>query len=63
MLSPVSTVATISNTLSIPPEEQWKESLRWLSREQRERFSSPEFFAMLQIEITKRYLQLMRRQE
>lgn len=45
-------------TLSVPPEEQWKTQLSWLSREQRERFSAPEFFQMLHSEIAKRYLRL-----
>lgn len=42
-------------TLSIPPEEQWSDSLRWLTREQRERFATAEFFTMLQVQITGRY--------
>ncbi|EMI21735.1 integrase/recombinase Y4QK [Rhodopirellula maiorica SM1] len=49
-------------TLSIPPEEQWSDSLLWLTREQRERFATAEFFKMLQTQITCRYLKLARRQ-
>ncbi|WP_345686344.1 hypothetical protein [Novipirellula caenicola] len=49
-------------TLSIPPEEQWSESLRWLTREQQERFATASFFKMLQMQITGRYLKLPRRQ-
>ncbi|WP_442510067.1 hypothetical protein SH528x_001673 [Novipirellula sp. SH528] len=45
-------------TLSIPLEEQWSDSLRWLTREQRERFATANFFKMLQVQITGRYLKL-----
>ncbi|WP_442506736.1 hypothetical protein SH528x_005597 [Novipirellula sp. SH528] len=45
-------------TLSIPPEEQWSASRRWLTREQQERFATAEFFKMLQVQITGRYLKL-----
>ncbi len=45
-------------TLSIPPEERWSDSLRWLTREQQERFATAEFFTMLQMQITGRYLKL-----
>ncbi|WP_442509658.1 hypothetical protein SH528x_001246 [Novipirellula sp. SH528] len=45
-------------TLSIPPEEQWSDSLRWLTREQRERFSTANFLKMLQVQITGGYLKL-----
>ncbi|WP_442510262.1 tyrosine-type recombinase/integrase [Novipirellula sp. SH528] len=45
-------------TLSIPHEEQWSDSLRWLTREQRERFATANFFKMLQVQITGRYLKL-----
>jgi len=34
--------------LEIPPLEQWEESLRWLSRRQRERIGKPAFFYLLQ---------------
>jgi hypothetical protein len=44
--------------LEIPPLEQWEESLRWLSRSQRERIESPEFFRLLQREIPRRLPQL-----
>jgi integrase/recombinase XerD len=45
-------------TLAIPPLEQWSESLSWLSREQRERFEEPEFYEMLQREISTRLCKL-----
>ncbi|WP_442506021.1 hypothetical protein SH528x_004841 [Novipirellula sp. SH528] len=45
-------------TLSIPPEEQWSESIRWLTREQQECFATADFFKMLQTQITCRYLKL-----
>ncbi|GAA4463080.1 hypothetical protein GCM10023156_47760 [Novipirellula rosea] len=48
-------------TLSIPPEEQWSESLRWLTREQQERFATANCFKMLQMQITGRYLRLLQR--
>jgi hypothetical protein len=41
-------------TLQIPPLEEWSESLKWLSRAQRERFEEPEFYEMLQREIARR---------
>jgi hypothetical protein len=45
-------------TLEIPPLEEWEEPLRWLSRTERERIESPEFFQMLQREIPQRLSQL-----
>jgi len=45
-------------TLQIPPLESWEEPLRWLSRTQRERFEEPEFYEMLQREISTRLLKL-----
>ena len=47
--------------LSIPSEEQWSDSLRWITREQQERFATAEFFTMLQMQITGRYLRLPQR--
>ena len=46
--------------LDIPPLEQWEESMRWLSRQQRERMEEPEFYELLQREIPRRLLQLGR---
>lgn len=45
-------------TLEIPPLENWSEALRWLSRAQRERFEEPEFYELLQREISTRLCQL-----
>ncbi len=45
-------------TLDIPSQEQWKESLSWLTCLQRERFEEPEFYEMLQREISNRLCQL-----
>jgi site-specific recombinase XerD len=45
-------------TLDIPPLERWSEPLSWLSREQRERFEQPEFYEMLQREISARLCKL-----
>lgn len=47
-------------TLDIPPLESWSDSLRWLGREQRERFEQPEFYELLQREISGRLCQLPR---
>ncbi len=44
--------------LDIPPQEQWEESLRWLSRRQRERIEDPTFYELLQREIPRRLLRL-----
>ncbi|MBC8354123.1 MAG: tyrosine-type recombinase/integrase [Planctomycetes bacterium] len=45
-------------TLDIPPLESWAEPLSWLSRQQRDRFEEPEFYEMLQREISQRLCQL-----
>ncbi len=42
--------------LSIPPLEQWGESLRWLPPEQRTRIEQPAFYEVLQREIPRRLL-------
>jgi hypothetical protein len=42
--------------LEVPPLEQWEESLRWLSYEQRERVESAGFYRLLQEQLTRRYL-------
>ena len=44
-------------TLEIPPLEAWEEPLRWLPRDQRERFEEAEFYEMLQQKITDRFCQ------
>lgn len=45
-------------TLEIPPLERWSEPLSWLTRQQRERFEEPEFYELLQREISTRLCQL-----
>ena len=43
-------------TLEVPPLEAWEEPLRWLTREERERVESPEFYQTLQKHLTRKYL-------
>ena len=43
-------------TLEVPPLEAWEEPLRWLTREERERVESPEFYQTLQEHLTRKYL-------
>jgi hypothetical protein len=43
-------------TLEVPPLEMWEEPLRWLTREERERVESPEFYQTLQEHLTRKYL-------
>ena len=45
-------------TLDIPPLERWSEPLSWLIRAQRERFEEPEFYELLQRDISTRLCQL-----
>ena len=45
-------------TLEIPPLETWSEPLERLLPEQRERIGEPEFYEMLQSEITRRLMSL-----
>jgi hypothetical protein len=45
-------------TLEIPPLEAWSEPLTWLTPAQRERIGEPEFYEMLQGEITRRLVSL-----
>jgi len=45
-------------TLQIPPLESWEEPMRWLNRDQRERFEEPELYETLQREISARLLRL-----
>jgi integrase/recombinase XerD len=45
-------------TLDIPPLERWSKPLSWLARAQRERFEEPEFYEILQREISSRLCQL-----
>jgi hypothetical protein len=44
--------------LDIPPLEEWVGPLSWLSREQRERFEEPDFYEMLQREVSTRLFRL-----
>ena len=41
--------------LQIPPLGSWSELIRWLTRAQRERIESKEFYELLQREIRARY--------
>ena len=43
-------------TLDLPPLERWAEPFRWLTPPQKERINTPEFFELLQREITRRFL-------
>ena len=48
-------------TLEIPPLEAWREPLKWLTREERERVESPDFYHTLQEHLTQKYLSACRR--
>jgi len=48
-------------TLEVPPLEAWREPLRWLTREERERVESPDFYRTLQEHLTQKYLSVCRR--
>ena len=43
-------------TLEAPLLETWSEPLKWLTREQRERIESAEFYELLQKQIGERFL-------
>ena len=43
-------------SLDLPALEMWEEPLKRLSVQQRERIESPEFYQLLQREVTRRYL-------
>jgi len=43
-------------TLDVPPLEAWDEPLRWVSPAERERIESPQFYRLLERQITSRYL-------
>ncbi len=43
-------------SLDLPPLEMWEEPLKQLSVQQRQRIESPEFYELLQREVTRRYL-------
>ena len=47
-------------TLEVPPLEEWREPLKWLTREERERVESPSFYRTLQEHLTQRYLSACR---
>lgn len=47
-------------TLDLPPLEAWSAALSWLNSNQRERFEEPEFYELLQREISSRLCQLPR---
>ena len=48
-------------TLKVPPLEEWKEPLKWLTREERDRVESPDFYRTLQEHLTQKYLSVCRR--
>ena len=43
-------------TLDVPPLEAWREPLKWLTREERERVESPDFYRTLQEHLTQKYM-------
>ena len=43
-------------SLDLPALEMWEEPLKRLSVQQRERIESPEFYQLLQREVTRRFL-------
>ena len=47
-------------TLDVPPLEAWAESMKWLTPAQWERIESPDFYRLLQREVTRRYLARIR---
>ena len=49
--------------LDIPPLEAWKEVLAQLPSPQRKRIESPEFFRILQTEVTRRFQALKKQQK
>jgi site-specific recombinase XerD len=51
------------HTLELPALEDWNEPASWLTPPQRERFVSPEFYKMLEGEISRRFTALLQRRE
>ena len=45
-------------TLEVPPLDSWERPMRWLTREQRQRVESSDFYRLLQEQIGRRYLAL-----
>ena len=45
-------------TLRIPPLEDWQKPHSWLTRQQQERFKTPEFYELLRRQITQRFMHL-----
>ncbi len=45
-------------SMELPAQEAWREPMRWLRPEQRERIESPEFYQMLQQQLGQRFLAL-----
>ncbi len=43
-------------TLEVPPLEAWQEPLRWLTRQERERVESPDFYGLLQEHLTRKFM-------
>lgn len=50
-------------TLDLPPLDRWEEPLRWLTPAQRERFESPEFYRLLETQVSRRFEALLRSNE
>ena len=48
-------------TLEVPPLETWKEPLRWLTPQERERIESPQFYQLLQEHLTRKFLSAKQR--
>jgi hypothetical protein len=51
------------HTLELPPLEHWSEPLRWLTPVQRERFERPQFYRMLEEQVGRRFVELLKRRE
>ncbi len=47
-------------TLEVPPLEAWEQRLCWLTRAERERVESPEFYRLVQEHAARKYLAMKR---
>jgi tRNA(Met) C34 N-acetyltransferase TmcA len=45
--------------LKLPPLESWEQHFRWLTQQQRERITSPDFYQHLQKQLGDRFLRLL----
>ena len=43
-------------SLDLPPLETWAEPMKWLTPQRKERMTTPEFYELLQREVTRRFL-------